>query len=80
MEIPNLRDKTVREQYRNDTMCTDPKVAGDMLIPVISTGTPDIPDEVYAKQKAIWDESLKSGNSYVDLVMSEGEGKDLNIK
>ena len=80
MEIPNLRDKTVREQYRNDTMCTDPKVAGDMLIPVMSTGTPEIPDEVYAKQKAIWDESLKSGNSYVDLVMSEGEGKDLNIK
>lgn len=75
MEIPDLRDKAVREKYRNDTTCTDPKVAGDMLIPTLSTGTPDIPDEVYAEQKKLWDESLKSGNSYVDLVMSVGEGK-----
>lgn len=75
MEIPNLRDKAVREKYRNDTMCTDPKVAGDMLIPVMSTGTPEIPDEVYEKQKKMWEDSLKEGNSYVDLVMSEGEGK-----
>ena len=49
MEVPNLRDKAVREQYRNDTICTDPKVAGDMLIPVVSTGNPDIPDEVFEK-------------------------------
>lgn len=76
MEIPNLRDKAVREQYRNDTMCTDPNVAGDMLIPVISTGNPDIPEEIYDKQKKIWEDSLKTGNSYIDLVMSEGEGKE----
>lgn len=47
MEVPNLRDKAVREQYRNDTMCTDPKVAGDMLIPAFSKGNPDIPEVVY---------------------------------
>ena len=36
MDIPNLRDKAVREQWRNDTACTDPGVAGDMLLPVFS--------------------------------------------
>ncbi|MBQ9355087.1 MAG: Gfo/Idh/MocA family oxidoreductase [Clostridia bacterium] len=76
MKIPNLRDKAVREQYRNDTMCTDPNVAGDMLLPTLSTGTPEIPDDVYAAQKKIWDDSLVSGNSYIDIVMSEGEGKE----
>ena len=47
LEVPNLRDKSIREKYRNDTTCTDPKVAGDMLIPSFSLGNPDIPDEVY---------------------------------
>ena len=75
MEIPDLRDKSVRGKYRNDTACTDVNVAGDMLLPTLSTGTPEIPDEVYVQQKKLWDDSLKSGNSYVDLVMSVGEGK-----
>lgn len=54
MEIPNLRDKTVREQYRNDTMCTDPEVAGDMLIPCYHKGNPDIPDSTYERVRKIW--------------------------
>ncbi len=53
MEIPNLRNKEEREKWRNDTACTDPKVAGDMLLPVFSQGNPEIPDSVYedVKQK-----------------------------
>lgn len=47
--IPNLRDPQVREQYRNDTACTDPKVAGDMLLPSYSKGNPEIPDSVYER-------------------------------
>lgn len=47
MEIPNFRDPEVRERYRNDTECTDPKVAGDMLIPSYSKGNPQISQEVY---------------------------------
>lgn len=54
LEVPNLRDKSVREQYRNDTMCTDPKVAGDMLIPAFSKGNPEIPDVVYENMKNLW--------------------------
>ena len=47
VEIPNLRDPAVREQYRNDTACTDPKVAGDQLLPSYSKGNPEIPAENY---------------------------------
>lgn len=55
MEIPNLRDKAVREQYRNDTMCTDPEVAGDMLMPCYHKGNPDIPDSTYERIRKMWD-------------------------
>lgn len=54
MEIPNLRDRSVRDQYREDTACTDPKVAGDMLLPTTSIGTPDIPSEVYERIYEQW--------------------------
>lgn len=33
IEIPDLRNKSVREQYRNDTFCTFPDVGGDMYVP-----------------------------------------------
>ena len=52
MEIPDLRDPNVREKYRNDNRCTDPKVAGDQLLPSYSMGNPDIPDEIYNIRKA----------------------------
>lgn len=54
MEIPNLRDQSIREQWRNDTACTDPKVAGNMLLPTFSKGTPDIDDGVYDHMKQLW--------------------------
>ena len=54
MEIPNLRDKTVRELYKNDTKCTDPKVAGEQLLPVYSKGNPDIPQQVYDTMRQKW--------------------------
>lgn len=63
MEIPNLRDKSVREQWRNDTACTDPKVAGDMLLPTFSKGTPDIDDGVYEHMKNLWQAECESSDS-----------------
>ena len=42
MKIPNLRNKEERDLYRNDTACVDPKVAGEMLLPTTSLGTPEI--------------------------------------
>lgn len=55
MPIPNLRDKAQRELWRNDTACTDPQVAGGMLLPTTSTGTPDIEDGVYEYVKMLAD-------------------------
>jgi len=58
MQIPNLRDKAVREQYRNDTACTDPKVAGDMLLPTLPSGTPEIDPAVYENVRQKWQEEF----------------------
>ena len=76
MEIPNLRDRAVRDAWRNDTACTDPKVAGDMLLPVFSQGTPDIPDEVYERMKALWEAECNSGEgNYRSAAFSQGSKK-----
>lgn len=56
VEIPNLRDKAVRELWRNDTACTDPKVAGDMLQPIFSKGVLDIPEAIYEDVRKKWEE------------------------
>ena len=77
MEIPDLRDPSVREFYRYDYRCTDPKVAGDQLLPSYSKGNPDIPSEVYQRHKDRWNKSLADGNNYVNRVMAVGEG---NVK
>ena len=54
MNIPDLRIKYYRDIYRNDVACTDPKVAGDKLLPCSAIGNPDIPEEVFDKIKAQW--------------------------
>jgi predicted dehydrogenase len=54
-DIPNLRDKAEREKWRNDTFCTDKSVAGDMWVPSLSKGEPEIPDEVYENMRKKWE-------------------------
>ena len=54
-EIPNLRDKSIRDLWRNDTACTIPEKAGDMLQPTFSLGTPDIDDSVYDRVRELWE-------------------------
>ena len=75
LEVPNIRDKAVREKYRNDTTCTVPEVAGDMLIPTFSKGTPEIPDEVYAKMRRLFEEELASGEGYISAAFTQGSVK-----
>lgn len=58
MAIPDLRDKSVRDQYRSDTACSDPKVADDMLWPACSKGNAEIPDEVYERMYRLWRKEL----------------------
>lgn len=73
MAIPNLRDKAERDKWRNDTTCTDPKVAGDRLIPTFSKGTPVIPQEVYDRMKQLWDEECsKTEGTYRQAALTQG--------
>ena len=75
-EIPNLRDKAVRELWRNDTTCTDLKVAGDMLLPTFSKGTPEIDDSVYDYMKKLWDEECqKEDGNYRTMAFKQGSNK-----
>ena len=75
-EIPNLRDKAVRDAWRNDTACTDPNVAGDMLLPTFSKGTPDIDDAVYAHMKELWEaECEKEDGNYRSRIFKQGSKK-----
>ena len=54
VKIPNLRDKTERDLYRNDVACTDKNIAGDSLLPTQKGGTPTIDKEVYQHVYKIW--------------------------
>lgn len=75
MAIPDLRDKSIRDDWRNDTLCTDPQVAGEQWVPSFSKGKPDIPAEVYAAQKAKWEESIAAQDGYIKSAMTQGSKK-----
>ena len=74
-EIPNLRNKEEREKWRNDTACTDEKVAGDMLLPTFSKGTPVIDEGIYEHMKMLWKADCEGeGTGYRDAVFSQQKG------
>lgn len=64
MQIPNLRNKEERDKWRNDTACTDPKVAGDQLIPAHSRIDDRIPDCVYDNMQKRWIDEFNSKQGY----------------
>jgi len=55
IEVPDFRDKFVREPYRNDNWCTNPQIAGEHVAPFNSFGTAEIPDSVYEKVREEWE-------------------------
>ncbi|PWM73111.1 MAG: hypothetical protein DBX59_05290 [Bacillota bacterium] len=59
MEIPNFRDKSVRERFRNDTRCCDKKVAGEQLLPSSSASAEEIPQSVYDAVRKKYIDSLQ---------------------
>ncbi len=76
-EIPNLRDKAVRELWRKDTACTDPKAAGDMLLPTFSKGTPEISQDVYDYMKKLWQEECeKKEGGYRQMAFNQSGKKE----
>ena len=76
MDIPDLRKKEERDKWRNDTACTDPKVAGDMLLPTTSAGTPVIEKEVYEKMYRLWRKDFESDDGYTNAAMTQGSKKE----
>lgn len=54
MKIPNLRNKEERDEYRNDIACTDPKTAGDQLLPVTTFPPYEFSDEEKAELVKRW--------------------------
>ncbi len=58
MAIPDLRKKEERDKWRSDVACTVAETAGEMLLPTTKNGTPDIPDEIYDRQREIWEKIL----------------------
>ncbi|MDD3214050.1 MAG: hypothetical protein PHY64_10265, partial [Eubacteriales bacterium] len=59
-EVPDFRDPSVREAYRNENACTNPEIAGDRLLPRCSFPTEEIPDSVYEAVRLEWEEKQKS--------------------
>lgn len=58
-DIPDLRIKEIREKYRYDTTCTDPRVAGAMLVPSYSKGDARIEQSTFEMLKKAWEASGK---------------------
>lgn len=57
-EIPNLREKAVRDKYRYDVACVDESIAGEQRIPSFSKGDFEIDDKVYETMKQKWLDGL----------------------
>ncbi|MBR5424028.1 MAG: GNAT family N-acetyltransferase [Clostridia bacterium] len=72
MEVPDLRDPAQREKWRNDTACTDPAAAGDMLQPSLAGGDPEIPDSVY-ETLASYDRSRSIEKEYLDELKKKND-------
>ena len=78
-EIPDLRNKEVRDQYRNDTACTIPEIAGDRLLPNSAMGFIEIDPQIYEIQRQKWeaikDTKLKSVSDELLEAAAKGEAK-----
>lgn len=75
VDIPDLRCKEEREKWRNDTACTDPETAGDMLLPTCKSGTPDIPMEVYENVRLQWEKEKYDKDGYTQKAFRQGGAK-----
>ena len=72
MKIPDLRKEEEREKWRGDTACTDPKVAGDQLLPTCSTGTPQIGKEVYERMYRLWRQDVEADSGCTNAALTQG--------
>ena len=75
MKIPNLRNRKDRDLYRNDTACVDGNVAGEMLLPTTSLGTPEIDKAVYDSMKESWQSEFNNDNGYTKAAFTQSSKK-----
>ncbi len=54
MDIPNLRNKEERDLWRNDSICTNPAIAGDKLLPCHPDGNIEYSDKVFENVRRMW--------------------------
>lgn len=54
VEVPDFRDKEIREQFRYDHLSANPKASATDRLPLCSFGSPEVPDSVYEKVKNVW--------------------------
>ncbi len=59
-EVPDFRKKSVRDKYRDDHFCVDPRLAGKDVAPSSSFGVPKVPPSVYAQQRRLYKDYLKT--------------------
>lgn len=59
-EVPDFRKPEVREQYRNDTLSSNPE--NGQVISLCSFGSPEISDQVYDEVKNMWEKKMKEDN------------------
>ena len=76
MQIPNLRDKNEREKWRNDVKCTSESVAGKDLLPCFHGGNPEISDEVYDKQRKMFEDDVRKKKTALTFKAGVDEYKD----
>lgn len=74
-DIPNLRSKSEREKWRNDTACTSPEVAGEMLLPTAVGGTPDIDPKIYEAVREAYERGKNDESGYRHTAFSQGSGE-----
>lgn len=66
IEVPDLSKKEERDKYRNDHACTNPKIAGDQLMPETTFEIQEVSDDVYEHVRSLWEQGLDS-NGNVDV-------------
>ncbi len=54
VKVPNLRNKEERDEYRNDTFCSFPHIAGDQWVSNNIQGIEPVPDSVYEEVRRKW--------------------------
>lgn len=61
IEVPDFRDKTIREKYRNDHLCANPNASDENRLPLCSFGNVEVSDSVYDEVRKIWQDGERKG-------------------